>query len=196
MKTKRYISGRRAVASCVVLAAATWIVAPPSEAFGTGAWTYPENSSARMRNIQELSGLLNKLSVAHIQQQQRMQTAQKTLAGLEAQLAAAQRSLMVEEGSAAELMNKYRKAQELSLIDPMLSTETQRRAVVKAKKAHEARNSKNRKKIETLSGKILQVRTEIESASQAVNSILQQIDRAVRERDEVSEMVFLKTVAN
>ncbi|MBF0414565.1 MAG: hypothetical protein HQL77_14610 [Magnetococcales bacterium] len=196
MNFKKYLSGYRMAIACALLAAATWIVAPHPDAFGTGAWTYPENSASRMQNIQALNGALANLSNAHMQQQQRMQMAQKALVDLEAELAAAQKTLLVEERPVAEAINKYRKAQEASLIDPMISTETQRLEVVKVKEANESVVSKRKAQIEMLTNKVPQVRGEIANAQQEITAILQQIDGIIKQRDEVSEQVFLKSVAN
>lgn len=196
MNLKQYLSGYRMIIGCALLAAATWIVMPHPDAFGTGAWTYPENSASRMQNIQALNGALANLSNAHMQELQRVQVGQKTLADVEAELAAAQKALLAEERPVNEAINKYRKAQEASLIDPMISTEAQRMEVVKAKEASEPVISKRKGQIETLANKLPQVRGEIANAQLQINAILQQIDGVIKQRDEVSEQVFLKSVAN
>ncbi|MBF0172820.1 MAG: hypothetical protein HQL83_05155 [Magnetococcales bacterium] len=196
MKFRNKIPTIRMVLACSTLAAATWIMAPLPDALGTGYWTHPENSSGRMQRIQELNGALESLSAAHIQQQIAIQQGQQALSNLETQLTAARKALTVEERPVTEVLNQYRKAQELSLIDPMVSTESQRLAVVKAKEANNAVISKRKGEIETLEGKIPMIRSDIEKGRQQLNVILQQIDAVIKQRDEVSEHVFLKNVAN
>lgn len=178
----------------MVMVVAVWAVLPFSDAFGTGSWTYPDNSAVRMQRIQELNGYLEGLSVAHVQQIEAIKQMQKVLADLEAGVLEAQKALIIEERPVAEVMEKYRKAQELSLIDPKLSTETQRMELVKVKEANKEAIAKRKAQIDALSSRIPQVRADIENASKQINIILSQIDGLIKQRDEVTEQVFMKTV--
>ena len=196
MNLKYKFSAHRIVIAGVALAATAWLMIPLPDALGTGYWTYPDHSAARLQRIQELNGSLESLSAAHVQQQVSIQQMQKGLLDLEAEIIAAQKALIVEERPVVEVVNKYRKAQELSLIDPMVTTEPQRLDLVKAKEANDAIINKRKGQIEILLGKVPQIRADIENAHQQLNSILQQIDGVIKQRDEVSEQVFLKTVAN
>ncbi|MBF0109669.1 MAG: hypothetical protein HQL76_10880 [Magnetococcales bacterium] len=196
MKFKHGFPAFRMILACSALAMVTWIMAPLPNAFGTGYWTYPENGSDRMQRIQELNGALEGLSAAHVQQQMAIGQGQKALADTEAELAAARKALVSEERPVTEALNQYRKAQELSLVDPLISTEQQRLAVVKAKEAHAATINKRKGQIETLEGRIPLIRTDMERGRQQLNVILQQIDAVIKQRDEVAEHVFLKNVAN
>lgn len=196
MKYKQRLSANKLVLASVSLAATAWVLVPLPDALGTNYWTYPDSSTARAQRIQELNGLLDELSAALLGQQEAIRQSQKALVDLEASLAAAQKALVVEERPVTEVVTKYRKAQELSLIDPMVSTETQRLELIKVKEANNPIINKRKGEIEALNSKIPQTRASITNAQGQLNAILQQIDMVIKQRDEVSEQVFLKTVAN
>lgn len=194
MKKNRERFTMRTVLLCLSLALTAWVAVPLTHALGTGLWKYPENSAERLQLIKEMEYQLTMLSEDHKTRMGDMGTAKKELENLHASIQAAEAALVVDQRPVTVAMEKYRKAQELSLVDPMITTEPQRMKLIKVKEELSQIIVQRQGEIDLRKGLLPQAQAKMEDTRRNLNAVLQQIETTIRHRDEVSELVFLKNV--
>ncbi len=169
---------------------------PLSDAFGVGTWAYPDSAAERTERIKRLDTELQEKNTLYESNYEEYVKHSEALAKLESDIRTAEQKRDIHNRPAAEALAKYRQAQAVSLVDPKISTEPQRLALVQAREAVAEAVKAQQAVIDGLKIQLPQAREKINSAHARLNAILRQIDDLVKHREAVSEMMFVRSVAD
>ena len=172
------------------------LTAPWNTARGVGTWTYPETSEERLVRIKTLDGHAEEKNKAFETQMAFLSGYNQALAQLESEIRSVQGALTFHQRPLQAAMENYRKVQELSLSDPMISTEPQRLEYIKVKEKTAEVVNQHRAKVAMLQEQLPLAREKIASARLRLNIILRELDSVIKHRDAISEIMFVKSVAD
>ncbi len=189
-------NSRKTVLISTVAAGLLSIGLPLSNAFGVGTWAYPETGAERTERIKLLDGELSKRNGIYETNYQEYITFSETLAMLESNIRVAEETLVNLSRPATEAMMKYRQAQEISLADPQISPEPQRLDLIQAQKDIAEAVQKQQTIIDELKAQRHPAQEKVTSRRNKLNTILRQIDDLVKHREAVSEVMFVRSVAD
>ncbi len=95
-----------------------------------------------------------------------------------------------------DAIKKYRQAQSLSLLDPMVSTEPQRMELLEVKRETALIVAAHTEKLQMLVEQLPKAKSNVYIAMEQHRFILREIDSLMRHRDAIRELVFVKNVAD
>ena len=169
---------------------------PPSEALGVGSWAYPDTADERVERIKKLDEQLDEKNRVYEERHAAHSDASEALAQLESRIRVAEENLAIRRTPVREATEKYRMAQEISLVDPQISTEPQRLALVQAREEYAGVIQEFQAAVDKLREGLPPARERVSSSRVKLNDVLKQIDDLVKHRESVSDVVFVRSVAD
>ncbi|MBF0447489.1 MAG: hypothetical protein HQL67_04745 [Magnetococcales bacterium] len=169
---------------------------PTLDVQAVGTWSYPQSEVERNQRQTNLEGQLAKHEKNYAEQFELYTSEQKKLAELDGRIEGAAKELAFKQKPLNEAIEKYRQAQALSLLDPMISTESQRLALVEVKQETAALVLEYEGKLQALENQRPAAQARVDSSWEQLQTILREIDGLMKHRDAVRELVFLQSVAD
>jgi hypothetical protein len=169
---------------------------PPSDAFAVGSWSYPQSEDERVKREAALEARLVDQEKNYKDQYAVVTEKKGQLIELVEKIKIASIDLKFQKQPLKEAVEKYRQAQKLSLIDPMVSTEPQRMELLEVKRETSDQVAEFEEKQEMLVQKLPKAKANVKVAIEHHKTILQEIDSLMRHRDAVRELVFVRNVAD
>ncbi|MBF0454773.1 MAG: hypothetical protein HQL72_08165 [Magnetococcales bacterium] len=167
-----------------------------SDASAVGTWSYPKSEAERVTRESILERQLATQEESYESQFKLLSSKEKALADLEGRIKAAKEALNFKKQPLNAAIEKYRQAQILSLLDPMISTEPQRMELIEVKQETQAMVREYEEKWQVLVNQLPEAKAHVASAREQLKTTLREIDGLMRHRDAVRELVFLRNVAD
>ncbi len=189
-------SNRFALIVGVAILGGLLTVVPNSEVSALGSWSYPKSEDERVKREEILEKQLLEQEEKFRLQHDVVTEKKGKLADLEKRIKLAKVALNFSKKPLAEALEKYRKVQSLSLLDPMVSTEPQRMELIEVKQETAAKIEEQKEKLRELEEQLPNAHAQVKIAMEHHKFILKEIDSLMRHRDAVRELVFVRTVAD
>ncbi|MEO5341115.1 MAG: hypothetical protein H7837_11480 [Magnetococcus sp. MYC-9] len=185
-------SYKHALLGALVACATAWW--PVSPAHARLANWYPETPAEQAEQTETLNNQLQELDQLRETQLLERTHAEETLADLLDQLQVVESELRSLQRPFQEVTEKYRRAQTIAIVDPMMDVEGQRQEYLRLKREAEAGIHARQERVQWLNQQIQKATQNLTDARQRMNITLSQIDRLWKHREIINKLVFLRVV--
>lgn len=180
----------------VALLASVLSLLPLGDAQARLANWYPETQAEQTEQIQLLSEQLLELDLRREAQLVERTKAEETLADLLDQLQAAEAELRAHQQPLKEMTERYRRAQSIAVVDPMMDAESQRQEYMRIRRETESNVRDRQARVNWLNQQIKAASQNLADARQRMTVTLSLIDRLWKHREIVNKLVFVRVVSD
>ncbi|MBF0428949.1 MAG: hypothetical protein HQL94_08510 [Magnetococcales bacterium] len=161
---------------------------------GIRTWTFPETAPARTNKITELSVRIKETENAYDAENAKFQKLNKEYLRLKETLTQSTQAMEQVTEPQNKALENYRKAQEMAMKNPQISVEAQRKEYLRSVEQAAASTAAASKTIVANSAKLAPIEAQLATSQRRLNEIMAQLDALHQHRNEVSDIVFLRTV--
>lgn len=177
-----------------IVACSLWLLPAPQASAELGTWAYPTTLSEKADRLKTLTKQLTELDAVREEQLAIKTHAEESLVALLGRLQAAEGALKTKQAPLHAAMEKYRQAQEIARVDPMIDTERQRLEYIRIENETARSIKADKQEINQLNQLISQTTAKLSDARAQTTAILRQIDTLWKHREIIKKIVFLPSV--
>lgn len=157
---------------------------------------YPETPAEQAEQTQLLNEQLLELDLRREAQLVDRTKAEETLADLLDQLQVAEAELRAHQKPLKEMTERYRRAQSIAVVDPMMDAEGQRQEYLRLKRETESNIRDRQERVNWLNQQIKAATQNLADARQKMTVTLSLIDRLWKHREIINKLVFVRVVSD
>lgn len=177
-----------------MVAFSTLLLSTPDASAQLSTWAYPNTADEKNERLLTLSKQLRELDQTREIQLVARTEAEEALVKLVSDLQLAEAALRTSQAPLNEALERFRKAQEIALTDPMINVEEQRLEYVRIEDEFADDIRTNQEEVDYINQLIPEATERLAQARQGMDNILLQIETLWHRQETIKNIVFLRTV--